>query len=73
MVTSYCTIFKDIMITHEDGGGTFRFADIQTLFLAPEQLFGYYLDGNSKLIENEMLRPLKPHNIINQTSTARES
>ena len=78
MVTAYCTIFKDIMITHKDDkddGGTFRFsfAEIQTLFLEPEKLFGYYLDGNSKLLENEMLRPLKSDNIINQTSTARES
>ena len=55
MVTAYCTIFKDIMITHEKGGGTFRFADIQTLFLDPGKLFRYYLDGNSKLLENEML------------------
>ncbi len=60
MVTAYCTIFKDIMITHEKGGGTFRFADIQTLFLDPGKLFGYYLDGNSKLLENEMLKTLDP-------------
>ena len=75
MVTAYCTIFKDIKITHEKGGGTFRFAYIKTLFLDPGKLFGYYLDGNSKLLENEMLRPLnlKPDNIIEQTSTARES
>ena len=75
MVTAYCTIFKNIKITHEKGGGTFRFADIKTLFLDPGKLFGYYLDGNSKLLENEMLRPLnlKPDNIIEQTSTARES
>ena len=48
------------MITHEKGGGTFRFADIKTLFLDPGKLFGYYLDGNSKLLENEMLEKLKP-------------
>ena len=63
MVTSYCTIFKDIMITHKDGGGTFHFADIQTLFLDPEKLFRYYLDGNSKLLENEMLT-LEPEDVI---------
>ena len=62
MVTAYCTIFKDIMITHENGDGTFTFcfADIQTLFLDPGKLFRYYLDGNSKLLENEMLEKLKP-------------
>lgn len=67
MVTSYCTIFKDIMITHEDedgnNGGSFRIADIQTLFLDPEKLFRYYLDGNSKLLENEMLT-LEPQPVI---------
>lgn len=70
MVTAYCTIFKDIKITHEKGDCTF--ADIQTLFLDPGKLFGYYLDGNSKLIENEMLSSLKSHDIINQTPTALE-
>jgi hypothetical protein len=79
MVTAYCTIFEDIMITqendndNENGDGKFRFVYIQTLFLDPGKLFGYYLDGNSKLIENEMLHPLDPDNFINQTSTARES
>lgn len=75
-VKSYCSIFKNIRITHSndgvDDGVEFSFAEIQTLFLEPEKLFGYYLDGNSKLIENEMLRPLKPDDIIKQTS-ARES
>ena len=44
-------------------GGSFRIAKIQTLFLEPEKLFGYYLDGNSKLLENEMLT-LEPEDVI---------
>lgn len=64
MVTAYCTIFKDIKITHGDDNDNDNvklcFADIKTLFLDPEKLFGYYLDGNSKLLENEMLEKLKP-------------
>ena len=71
-VKSYCSIFKDIMITHTHrnngrsfrNGGSFRIAEIQTLFLKPEKLFQYYLDGNSKLLENEMLRTLEPQNVI---------
>ena len=69
-VKSYCSIFKDIRITHsKDGvsndGVEFSFAEIQTLFLEPEKLFGYYLDGNSGLLENEMLT-LKPQVVIRQ-------
>lgn len=74
-VKSYCSIFKDIRITHSnenDGvetnsndGVEFSFAEIQTLFLEPEKLFGYYLDGNSKLLENEMLT-LEPQVVIRQ-------
>ena len=62
-VKSYCSIFKDIMITHSNNGGSFRIAEIQTLFLEPEKLFRYYLDGNSKLLENEMLT-LEPQQVI---------
>lgn len=80
-VKSYCSIFKDIVITHfedieitqsnfkdivitqSNNFGSFRIAEIQTLFLEPEKLFRYYLDGNSKLLENEMLT-LEPQQVI---------
>ena len=80
-VKSYCSIFKNIVITHfedieitqsnfkdivinqSNNFGSFRIAKIQTLFLEPEKLFRYYLDGNSKLLENEMLT-LKPEQVI---------
>lgn len=68
-VKSYCSIFKDIRITHSkdgvDDGVEFSFAKIQTLFLEPEKLFGYYLDGNSGLLENEMIKKMfEPEKVI---------
>ena len=73
-VKSYCSIFKDIVITQSNNNNfesfrvaeiqtAFRIAEIQTLFLEPEKLFRYYLDGNSKLLENEMLT-LEPQEVI---------
>lgn len=66
-VKSYCSIFEDIRITHSNDNDNdrveFSFAKIQTLFLEPEKLFRYYLDGNSKLLENEMLT-LEPQQVI---------